>query len=389
MKKRVRLLALLLAMSCLLASCGSAGTAETGESRTSEAESTVQNSEAESMTEAVPENLAKNTVADCAGRTVEIPEHVERIACLYAYTGHVSVLLGCEDQIAAVVNGLKRDQLMERKVENIADMPCPYSSGSINIEELAAVSPDLVFLRVENLQDAGEVEKLDGLGIPYLAVDYVTMEDQIYSIEMMGKSLGKEERALSYTDYYRDTIAMVQERAANIPEEEKKSVYHSVNEVVRTDIPGTLSYEVLEAAGCKNVVASADELQLSGDKGMATVEQIYVWDPDVVLANEPEATAYFQTDDKFSGLRAVREGNVYQLPVGISRWAHPGSLESPLAALYIAKLLYPASFEDIDMIQEIRDFYEDFFAIELTDEDIFQILSGEGMRSPKEGGDSR
>ncbi|MBQ9988642.1 MAG: ABC transporter substrate-binding protein, partial [Clostridia bacterium] len=211
------------------------------------------------------------------------------------------------------------------------------------------------------------------------------MQDQINSIEVMGKALGRTEQASAYLAYYRTTIEMVQKRIAAVPENERKSVYHSVNEVVRTDIPKTLSYEILDVAGCKNVVHSVQELRLDGDKGMVTIEQIYVWDPDVVLANEPDAKAYFENDDKFSGLRAVREGRVYQLPVGISRWGHPGSVESPLAALYIAKLLYPEHFEDIDMMQEIRSFYENYFDISLTDEDIAAIISGQGMRTPKEG----
>ena len=325
------------------------------------------------------------TVTDCAGRTVTVPEQVDRVACLYAYTGHVAVLLGVEDRIVAVVNGVKRDQLMQRKVENLDDLPCPYSSGAINIEELAAAKPDLVLLRVENLADAGEQEKLDGTGIPYVVVDYVTMEDQLYSIEMMGQALGRADRALAYTAWYRDTVAMVRERLSAVPEEERIRVYHSVNEVVRTDIPDTLSYEVLAAAGCRNVVTGVGELRLDGNKGMTTVEQIYVWDPDAVLVTEPDAAAYFNTDEKFAGLRAVREGRVYQLPVGISRWAHPGSLESPLAALYVAKLLYPDLFSDIDMRAELSACYERFFDISLTEEDLDMIFSGQGMRAPKEG----
>lgn len=362
--KYMRILALVLAAALVFSSCSSAA------NRSAESTSTASE---------------KNVLIDCAGREVEIPAQTDKIACLYAYTGHVCVLLGCEDQIAAVVNGLKRDQLMQRKIPDIAELPSPYSSGSINIEELAAASPDIVFLRVENLADAGEVEKLDNVGISYVVVDYVTMEEQLYSIEVMGKALGREERAEAYLDYYRSTIQMVRQRLAQIPEGERKTVYHSVNEVVRTDIPDTLSYEVLEAAGCRNAVGSVQDLRLDGDKGMVTVEQIYVWDPDVVLVNEPDAKAYFETNEKFSGLRAVREGQVYQLPVGISRWGHPGSLESPLAALYIAKLLYPESFADIDMTEEIQSFYEKFFSISLTDGDIQQIISGQGMRAPKEG----
>lgn len=325
-----------------------------------------------------------DTLVDCAGRTVQLPEQRDKIACLYAYTGHVAVLLGCEDRVTAVVDGLKRDALMQIKIPDIDSMPCPYTSGSINIEELAAVGPDLIFLRASNLQDEGEMEKLTSLGIPSVVVEYVTMEDQINSISVMGRALGCEERAEAYLDYYRSTIQMVKDRLSRLPEEDKLTVYHSVNEVVRTDIPQTLSYEVLEAAGCVNVVTDAQALQMDGEKGYVTVEQIYVWDPDVVLANEPSAVEYFKTGDKFSGLRAVREGNVLQLPVGMSRWAHPGSLESPLAVLYLASTLYPEYFTDINIQDEIRSFYHNFFTLDLTDDQIADILSGEGMRAPRE-----
>ena len=224
------------------------------------------------------------TFTDCAGREVSIPDSTERIACLYAYTGHVAVLLGCEDQIVAVVDGLKRDALMQQKIPDIDEMPSPYSRGAINIEELAATAPDMIFLRASNLQDAGEMEKLDGLGIPYAVVEYETMEDQMESIAVMGEALGRQEQAEAYLQYYEDTMDMVRQRLEDLPDSERKTVYHSVNEVVRADIPGTLSYEVLEAAGCRNVVTDAAELQLDGDKGYVTVEQIYVWDPDIILS---------------------------------------------------------------------------------------------------------
>lgn len=323
-------------------------------------------------------------LVDCAGRTVEIPKEKDRIACLYAYTGHVAVLLQCEEKVVAVVDGLKRDSLMQMKIPELNELSAPYNSGAINIEELAAAKPDLIFLRASNLQDEGELEKLDGLSIPYVVIEYVTMEDQKNSIRIMGQALDRQEEAEAYLSYYETTIDMVQERLSALPEEKRKTVYHSVNEAVRTDLPDTLSFQVLEAAGCRNVVTGDQELRIDGEKGYVTVEQIYLWDPDLILANEPDAREYFITDSKFSGLRAVREGAVFQLPVGLSRWGHPGSLESPLAVLYIASTLYPEYFQDIDMTEEIRSFYDTFFHIALTDEDIRQILEGEGMRAPRE-----
>lgn len=359
MKKRISMISVLLAAAILFTGCSSGKPAQDAEAP------------------------AGGQLVDCAGRTVELPQEKERVACLYAYTGHVAVLLGCEENIVAVVDGLKRDSLMREKIPGISQMSAPYSSGAINVEELAAARPDLIFLRETNLQDEGELEKLDGLSIPYVVVEYVTMENQKESIRVMGQALDRQEEAEAYLSYYDKTIAMVRERLSALPKEERKTVYHSVNEVVRTDIPNTLSYEVLEAAGCRNVVTGDQELRIDGEKGYASVEQIYLWDPDLVLANEPSACEYFRTDAKFSGLRAVREGAVLQLPVGLSRWAHPGSLESPLAVLYIASTLYPEYFSDIDMVEEIRDFYKTFFRVELTDEEIDMILKGEGMRDPR------
>ena len=381
-------LVLVVALCCGLSGCasgGAGGASSAGSSSSASAQAASATSASFSAPAASAAAAQTHVVTDCEGREVHVPDKVERIACLYAYTGHVCVLLDCEDEIVAVVQGLKRDHLMERTVDGLADLPVPYNKGSINIEELAAVAPDLVFLRTDILQDVGERAKLDGLGVPYIVVDYTTADDQICSIEVMGATLGAQDRAKAYTDYYRATFDLVRERVAAVPEAERKTVFHSVNEAVRTDIPDTLSYEVLAVAGCDNVVHSSSELQLDGDKGNATVEQIYVWDPDVILVNEPSATEYFRTDAKFSGLRAVREGNVYQLPVGISRWAHPGSVESPIAALYVAKLLYPEQFADIDMAAETKDFYSRFFDITLSDEDVESILSGIGMRDAREG----
>lgn len=36
----------------------------------------------------------------------------ERIACLYAFTGHVVTMLGRGEDMAAIVNGLKKDVLL-------------------------------------------------------------------------------------------------------------------------------------------------------------------------------------------------------------------------------------------------------------------------------------
>lgn len=322
-------------------------------------------------------------IVDSAGREVVVPTDAEDIAILYAYAGHVTALLDRAEDLVAVVSGTKRDTLMQEKIPNVDDLPEPYAAGAINIEELILSDPDIIFVRTENISDQGEIDKLDSCGIPYVVIEYSNIEEQLHTIEIMGIALDAEDRSEAYIQYYEETIAMVEERTADLAEEDKVLAYHSVNEVTRTDIIGTISYEVLDIAGIKNVVTEEDNLSMDNGKAYTTVEQIYLWDPDVILSTEPTATDYFNEEEVFAALDAVVEGEVYQLPVGISRFAHTGSIETPLAILYISQLFYPELYEDIDMDQEIYDFYLEFFDVELSEEDLACIYAGEGMRIPK------
>ncbi|MDD3652603.1 MAG: ABC transporter substrate-binding protein [Desulfotomaculaceae bacterium] len=324
------------------------------------------------------------TVTDFIGRQVKVPDQVERIGCLYAYTGHVVTMLGRGSDIVAVVEGLKRDVMMTEMSPGIKDAVVPSAEGAINIEELIKADPDLVFIRNETAQSEGEIEKLEKSGIPYLVVDYRNIKEQMYTIEMIGKAIGAHEQAKEYNDYYQHCIDLVQARVAGIPEKERVTVYHSVNEATRTDAKDTLPADWLKVAGVNNVSIN-ENLKLLGNKYFASLEQILMWDPEVILANEAGVADYMMTNRQWSALRAVKNNKVYQMPNGVSRWGHPGSLETPLAILWTAKTIYPDRFTDLDMVAETKTFYKDYFRYEVSDDEVASILSGVGMRAKKEG----
>lgn len=323
-------------------------------------------------------------VVDCIGREISVPAKVDSVACLYAYIGQAVVLLGGGEMITAAVAGMQRDELLLRKVPGIAQMPIPFRSEAINIESLLAIKPDFTLVRRSSAASPGEVEKLNKAKLPYAVIEFTNIEEQKYTIELIADIIGKEEQAEKYLAYYDSTLEMVRNRVAAIPADERRSVYHSVNEAVRTNHPNEISYYILERAGCVNVARDFNNAAVGG-KVYVNVEQIYLWDPDCIIANESAATDYFRTQEAFTNLRAVREGRVYQLPVGATRWGHPGSIETPIATLYIAKLIYPQYFEDIDIRQEISDFYHNFWELDLEDYEIDSIISGVGMRQQKGG----
>lgn len=327
-------------------------------------------------------NTNSITVKDCLDREVYIPDKVSRVACLYAFSGHVTAMLGQGDKIVAVPEGLKRDVLLNQIYPAIGDALVPSQSGSINIEELLKADPDVVFLQNSTAKNQAETEKLDKFKIPYLAVDFSNIQEQQYAIQVIGQVLGVPERAQAYNDYYNDCIKQVQTAVNNIPRDKRIRIYHSVNEATRTDTPATLPADWLQRCGVINV--SLDQpLRLVEGKNYASLEQILLWNPEVILVNEPGVANYMLTQSQWASLTAVKENKVYQMPIGISRWGHPGGLETPLAMLWTAKLIYPQYFVDLDVKTEARTFYQRFFNHQVSDEMLDKILHGEGMRNAK------
>ena len=131
-----------------------------------------------------------------------------------------------------------------------------------------------------------------------------------------------------------------------------------------------------------NVSLESGTLRTEGDKAYTTLEQIYAWDPDIIVCNEAQVDDYILTDEKWQGLSAVTAGRVYQIPIGVTRWGHPTSVETPLALMWLAELLYPDLF-DIDIDAEIRSFFDTFYHFEIDDEWIAAIKEGDNMRRPK------
>lgn len=321
-------------------------------------------------------------VVDYLGREVTISKPVKNIACGYAYTGHAAALLGRGQDIVAVVGGLQRDKILTTMYPYIKDLPVPFTSGAINIEELLMCKPDIVFIRCETAFNESEVAKLDKFGLPYVVIDYKSMEEQMNSILLIGKVLGEQEKANEYLEYYKKVVSDTAEIAARIPQKEITTLYHSVNEATRTDIRESLPADWLNTVGVINV--SVDQkLRDIDNANYATLEQIYLWDPDFIIANEAGVPDYIINNEQWKGLRAVRENRVYQIPNGISRWGHPGSIETPLAILWTSQLVYPDYFAHINMIDETKEYYSRFFNISLSDEEVNNILMGKGMRVPK------
>lgn len=382
MKKRLvsGLLALALSVSVLGGTAAMGGTVAAAETEgTAETEKVAE-------TEGLAGTEETRIVVDHLGNEVEVPVNIETIVttsitpmpsvyCMFA--GSAERLIGMSPSSkAAAENSLLADIMPE-----ICDVSTDFmTGGEVNVEELLSMDPDVVFC---NAREEEEYQQLKDAGLTVIAVSTSQWgQDSVETFEgwvtLLGEVLGEEDKAAGITEYGREVYNMIQERVSALEDSEKLRVlflYNYKDGVIRTSGNSHFGQYWADASGAVNVAEDYDASSLE-----INMEQIYEWDPDVIYVSNfvPYLAEDFYNNEGFEGhdwsvVRAVQEGNVYKCPLGVYRW-YPPSSDTPLMLLWLAKTNYPELFEDIDLEQEIRDYYTEFFGIELTDEDITKMF---------------
>ena len=320
------------------------------------------------------------TVTDCVGRTVAAPKNPQSICCVCPFSGPIIVMCGYGDRVTTSCNNMTRSNLLTMICPGLADAVVVKSSGSVNAEAVLEYGTDLIFVNDGTYEMPEERAKLDSLGIPYVVIGFDDLESQLDAMLVIGRALGAEEKMRDYTDWCKSVYADVRQALSEAPDDPAE-LYHAVNEAVRTDYAGSICDEWITMTNVNDVSLGSD-LTVEGGKAYTTLEQIYAWDPDVIICNEAGVDDYILSDEKWAGLRCVRDGAVYQIPVGISRMGHPTSTETPLALMWLANLLYPEQYE-IDYIQTLKDYYLRFYGFEIDDDMAQAILQADEMRMEK------
>lgn len=329
-------------------------------------------------------DVETHVIVDGLGRSVDVPVSVEKVGCIYAISGHITALLGEGEKIVSVTSGLKRDVMMMSLVPSLADATEPKSGGSINIEELLKNRPDVIFVNTDIALNEAETAKLDKFHIPYLAIAFDSMAEQQDMVRMIAKVYGQESKAEAYIDYCNEKMDWIASKTSDL--DQRVTAYHAINEATRTDPKGSIAEEWFTKAGF-DLVSTQEDLRFVSNDYYASLEQILHWNPDVIFVNENGVDEYILSDSKWTSLDAVKHQQVYMLPVGISRWGHPNSLEIPLAMMYTTKKVYPELVKELDLPAEMKYFYKTFFDLEIDDEMIQEILEGDGMRIRKDNRD--
>ena len=112
------------------------------------------------------------TITDHAGHTVELPRHIERIAVcdIYPLASVLAVFFNSAEKLVAIPDAsmlAAKNGLLGQLYPEILDVPTECVSGTPNVEELAKLSPDVVFY---SASDEGIGDTLRGAGFAAVAI---------------------------------------------------------------------------------------------------------------------------------------------------------------------------------------------------------------------------
>lgn len=302
------------------------------------------------------------TVTDQIGRTVTLPEPADNIVSSYYISTALLIELDCEDNIAGIEKKADTRELYKLAAPQLLDLPAIGSGKGINVEECAKLEPDLVIIP-KKLQD--NVKAFEDLGIPVIVVDPETQENYEECISILAQATGKQDRGEKLLDYYHKKTDEIKKITEDL---DKPSVYLSAgSQYLSTCTSKMYQNELISMAGGKNV---SQELT-DGYWQNISPEQLASWNPEYwYVVNYAEYSIDdIRKDAAVKDVAAVKNNKITTFPSEIESWDYPAP-SSILGVMWLTNQLHPEEYDKKTYIKEAKNFYKEFFDIDVTEEQL-------------------
>lgn len=362
MKKTLSLLLAVCMLLAILCGCGSTQTAETT---------------------AAPVETHPRTreFTDSVGRTVTIPYEVKTIA-ISGPLSQVYILPLAGDMLVGVSNAYAEDaaQYLPAYIFEKNEIGQLYGGkGEMDLEALLAAAPDVV---IDIGEPKGSVaEDLDALsqqtGIPFVHVT-ATVQTAPDAYRILGQLLGREEKAEELATWCEDTYAMMEAMMEKVDADgaRKNLLYCLGDKGVNVIAEGSFHGETVNMMS--NNLAVVEEVVSSGMGNEVDMEQILLWDPEVIIFAPDSCYDDIGSSAEWATVRAVANGNYYKTPYGPYGWlSSPPSVQRYLGMLWLGELLYP-EYTEYDLQAEVTAYYKLFYGCDLTEE-MYHTLTADAL----------
>ncbi len=321
-------------------------------------------------------------VTDSAGRTVDLPDRVEKVFAAGPPAAILLYMLAPE-----TMTGWPRAPHADERAYIAApyrDLPAlgrlTGRGGTANLEVVLKTAPDLILdfgsVRDTYVSLANAVQAQTG--IPYILIDG-RFEQTPAALRLLGNALGLGDRGETLARYVEETFEGIDAALADIPQIDRPRVYLARGpDGLETGVRGSINTEIIERAGGINVADAP------GQKGIvrASIEQVIVANPDTIITWDRNFYRKVFEDPLWAGIDAVKKGRVYLSPTAPFGWIdRPPSLNRIIGLKWLARTFYPDRFNE-DFAETVREFYKLFYHVELSETELERLLEWSKGRAP-------
>lgn len=314
------------------------------------------------------------TVLDGNGEIVTVSKPVERIIVEYLDNAELIRVLDAKDKVVGVDFIIGKTEI---QFSNLSKLPCVGAMHRPDYEAVLSLNPDL--LLAFSKDTAEKKEKLPDVGVVFLGLYYPDLSNPDGSrftegVRKLGYILDAREEAQEYINWRIGWIDDIESQTEGLTNDEKPRVFiwskpplpltKTYNTCARVD---TLT-QMCTLAGGKSIAEDLPEFVHPVYQITIDPEWVIEQDPDFILVHTVRYTygggtmdtpSGYDADDsagvkelrdaimdcpELANVAAVKTGNVYILSGNFRNDATGGFM----GAVYMAKLLHPELFEDLN-----------------------------------------
>lgn len=273
---------------------------------------------------------------DALNNEIIIEDKPGKIVSLIPSNTEIVYSLGLGEAVVGVsdFDNYPEDTLSKEKIGGI----------EFNVEKILSLAPDLVLAHESTAKSAKEgFKQLEDSGIQVVVVNDARSFQSLYqSIEMIGKATAAEDEAKKLITNMESKLAMIEEKTAEVAEDERKSVFIEVS-------PAPEMYTTGKDTFMDEMLQTIHAVNAAGEKAgwiMVDQEAILQENPDVIIttygAYTENAIDQVLGREGWQDVKAIKNKQVVDLDPDLVTRSGPRMIEG---VEELAKAVYPDIFD--------------------------------------------
>ena len=307
------------------------------------------------------------TIEDQLGNSVTLEKPAERIVSGYYISSSACIALGLSDKMVGIEDKSAKRPIYKLAAPALIDLPNVGSAKAFDLEACVNANPDLVILPMKQKDTA---QTLSEMGIATLLVLPESHEQLMEMFTLIGTATNSMEKATALIEYYNTKLTAVAELTKDLTDEQKPVVYiGSTSDILRTAPKEMYQASLITTAGGKNagdVLEGTSWTDIDNETFLTMNPDVIVIPTDNFAVSSPDYTAEDVLNNAtFADVTAVKNGAVYQMPVGFEAWDSPVP-SGILGTLWMLQTLHPELYTAEQFAADADEFYSTFYGFHVA-----------------------